>query len=137
MAKHPYADLIMAYAKYAQETESPWEYFQYRIGDNDKWMDCSAALAFRDVIKYRLKPRTIRIGNYDVPEPLRVTLEEDDEYFYVDTGDIYHGGGAGIAWWMNGGNDKSRLYSGLIHLARESAELHAKALISLTQNDTR
>ncbi|PHM53497.1 hypothetical protein Xhom_03495 [Xenorhabdus hominickii] len=30
MAKHIHADLIMAYAKLAQETDRPWEHFEIK-----------------------------------------------------------------------------------------------------------
>ncbi|MDE9557673.1 hypothetical protein KKJ06_20190 [Xenorhabdus bovienii] len=131
ISKHIHADLMMEYAKLAQETDRPWEYFELKYPDGS-WCSIPDSFAFHEKCTYRLKPRTIRIGNIDVPEPVREPLEEYDEYFYVNTGAIYNEGGASFSRWMGNDVDNYRLSAGLIHLDRESAELHAKALISLT-----
>ncbi|PHM29100.1 hypothetical protein [Xenorhabdus budapestensis] len=82
------------------------------------------------ITEYRLKPRTIRIGEYDVPEPARESLKYDQKYFYpcLSGKTIYKS-----SLWINGVNDRLLLKRGLIHLEKDSAELHAKALISLTK----
>ncbi|MDE9463562.1 hypothetical protein [Xenorhabdus bovienii] len=133
MPKHVHADLMMEYAKLAQETDRPWEHFEVLHDDADRWCSLGGEFYFDPDKEYRLKPRTIRIGNIEVPEPVREPLEEGDEYFHVNTGVIYHRDGASISRWMGYDVDNYRLSAGLIHLDRESAELHAKALISLTQ----
>lgn len=80
--------------------------------------------------EYRVKPKTIRIGEYDVPEPMRempalgttyyvvhvVTPNSPKEYAWV--GDI-----ADIGWFNHG----------ILHSTRDAAVLHAKALLSLTE----
>ncbi|MBD2797213.1 hypothetical protein ID856_11785 [Xenorhabdus sp. 18] len=75
MAKHIHADLIMAYAKYAQETDRPEEYFEVLY--NDEWEPMGCMFSER----YRLKPKTIRIGEFEVPEPVREPLEKGTEYY--------------------------------------------------------
>ncbi|MDX7989179.1 hypothetical protein FE392_18000 [Xenorhabdus sp. 12] len=136
MAKpHIHADLTMEYAKLAQETERPWEYFQYRTHGNEKWLDCNTLFAFHSAYQYRLKPRTIKIGNFDVPEPVREPLEEGAEYFYPyvsGTEESDMGGFFSRDYWAGWCVDMTRLKRGLIHLTPEAAELHAKSLISLT-----
>ncbi|MGJ0624012.1 hypothetical protein [Xenorhabdus bovienii] len=79
---------------------------------------------------YRLKTRTIKIGDIDVPEPVREPLENEQKYYYpCILSDEWLCGD--VLWWGDL-YDVARLNRGLIHLDPESAELHAKALISLT-----
>ena len=81
----------------------------------------------------RLKPeppKTIRIGEYDVPEPVREPLEKDTEYW------IAHFSLAELAdsfKWYSDKFDNRVLKNGLIHLTKEAAVIHAKALMSLTK----
>ncbi|MDE9455421.1 hypothetical protein [Xenorhabdus bovienii] len=134
--KHVHADLMMECAKLAQETDRPETYFQYRYRPehnlyDDKWREIPCvSFLWCSQYEYRLKPRTIRIGNIDVPEPVRVVLESEQEYYYptILSDDGLYGNGI---WWGDA-YDVVKLNRGLIHLDRESAEIHAKALISLT-----
>ncbi|AOM42703.1 hypothetical protein [Xenorhabdus hominickii] len=129
MPKHTHADLIMEYAKAAQETEKPWERFQLFDTIDEKWYDCSGQPLFEESIKYRLKPRIIKIGEFDVPEPVREPLSNEQEYYVpiLEGGKLY-----GELVWGNDDIDNRILHRGLIHLDAESAKLHASALISLT-----
>lgn len=75
-------------------------------------------------------PKTIRIGEYDVPEPVREPLEDGKEYWGVDPT------ATELAWsykWNNAGFCNLMLRRGLIHLTKEAAVIHAKALLSLTK----
>ena len=75
-------------------------------------------------------PKTIRIGEYDVPEPVREPLEKDTEYW------IAHFSLEGLAnrfKWYSDKFDNRVLKNGLIHLTKEAAVIHAKALLSLTK----
>ena len=75
-------------------------------------------------------PKTIRIGEYDVPEPVRKPLEDDKEYWGVDPM------AEELAWkykWNNALFCNLMLRRGLIHLTKEAAVIHAKALLSLTK----
>lgn len=80
-----------------------------------------------------VKPKTIRIGNYDVPEPLR---EAPEVGTYVYVLDITH-----IDKWIhvpfgeNPHGHRRLLIKGLLHLSREAVELHAKALLSFTTTE--
>lgn len=42
---------------------------------NGEWKEKEVGSSFFTKSKYRIKPRTIRIGDYDVPEPIRGALE--------------------------------------------------------------
>ena len=75
-------------------------------------------------------PKTIRIGEYDVPEPVREPLENDTEYW------IAHFSLEVLAnrfKWYSDKFDNRVLKNGLIHLTKEDAVIHAKALMSLTK----
>ena len=84
---------------------------------------------FDDSDEYRIKPRTIRIGKYDVPEPERNALEEGEIYFTLD---LDAPNLPGVYAWTGTSLDASRVAKGIIHLSRKAAELHAEALLSLT-----
>jgi hypothetical protein len=136
MPKHIHADLMATYAQIAQTNNEPWRYFQYRLNSNSEWFNCFKPIGFFFERDYRLKPKTIRIGEYDVPEPVREPLKQGAHYYMPQLIDHYE---AEIYLyeedkWDNVGIDYRRLNKGLIHLDRESAELHAQALISLTEN---
>lgn len=129
---HPHFDLMVKYVEIAQTTDKPWEAFQVK-GVVDEWLDVSAAILFNENLQYRLKPeppKTIRIGEYDVPEPVREPLEDDKEYWGVDPM------AEELAWkykWNNALFCNLMFRRGLIHLTKEAAVIHAKALLSLTK----
>lgn len=80
----------------------------------------------------RIAPRTIRIGNYDVPEPYRGEMEEEQEY-YVPAVDNRHFQSS--FQWGGDSFDKRYMNLGIIHLTPEAAALHGKALASLTAGE--
>ncbi|MDE1479347.1 hypothetical protein KKJ01_14180 [Xenorhabdus bovienii] len=134
MAKpHVHADLMMEYAKLAQETDRPWEHFEVFYDDADRWCSLAGEFYFDPDKEYRLKPRTIRIGNIDVPEPVREELKHGTVYYYPNLYNMCRL--RSDNFYMGTDFDKSMLQRGLIHLDRESAEIHAKALIALTANN--
>ena len=132
-AAHPHAGLMMKYAEIAQTTDKPWEHFEVRRNKSAVWEAIYAPMPFYGNMEYRLKPeppKTIRIGEYDVPEPVREPLEDDKEYWGVDPM------AEELAWkykWKNALFCNLRLRRGLIHLTKEAAVIHAKALLSLTK----
>lgn len=78
---------------------------------------------------YRVKPKTIRIGEYDVPEPLRDRPINGESVYLVCTDRPFP---VKLHWFPN----EYTLYlldSGLLHRERTSAALHWKALLSLTK----
>ena len=132
-AAHPHAELMMEYAKIARTTDKPWTHFEVRQNDSCVWEAIHLPVCFYSHMEYRLKPeppKTIRIGEYDVPEPVREPLEDDKEYWGVDPM------AEELAWnykWHNAAFCNLRLRRGLIHLTKEAAVIHAKALLSLTK----
>ena len=79
--------------------------------------------------KYRIKPHTIRIGEYDVPEPCREPLEKGDLFWLatLDEESPLQG-----YTWREYRIDTICLSRGIVHRTQEAADLHSKALISLT-----
>lgn len=80
--------------------------------------------------EYRIRPNTIRIGEYDVPEPLREMPAWGTTYYVVDTVTpksprkyTWVGDTADIGWFN----------LGILHSTRDAAVLHAEALLSLTE----
>lgn len=80
----------------------------------------------------RLKPRTVRIGEYDVPEPLRVEPERG-EYYHIASPDSEDYTYDNI--WYKDDYDMALLRRGLIHATAEAAALHGKVLASLTSKE--
>lgn len=125
--QHPYADILRAIAdgKIVQ-----WQ------DDENSWNDQHPDLVLRyihdecDVKNLRIKPRTININGFDVPEPLRVAPLNGARYFIVVlTGSNMH---SLAATWSSADSDLTLLSCGLIHMTREAAKAHAKALLSFT-----
>ncbi|MBE8597868.1 hypothetical protein [Xenorhabdus sp. BG5] len=87
MPKHIHADLMAQYAQFAQIDNEPWRYFQYGAFDcvdNVIWIDCERCITFDPHLMYRLKPKTIKIGNIDVPKPVREPLKNGTAYYCLD-----------------------------------------------------
>ncbi|QHJ72857.1 hypothetical protein [Proteus phage 2207-N35] len=124
--KHVHADLMMKYAEIAQRDSKPWTYFQVSC-DSVEWVDCLQELQFLSKLNYRLKPRTININGFEVPEPLRSIPPCDTEYFLIDFLTVNE------FTWTNDDDEHHWLKAGLIHLTRENAEKHLEALLSFTK----
>lgn len=95
------------------------------------WTD-AAALAAND--RLRLRPRTIRIGDVDVPEPLREAPPMGTEYYVPDPGEV----DLTCAYtWNKDPVDRSFLFSNMCHRTHESARQHARALIIASGGEVR
>ena len=128
---HPYAELLRAIAD-GEEIE---------CADTRSvpvsWSLISSQFALHRVaydaahLKLRVKPKTIRIGEYDVPEPMRVEPEEDAEFFLPA---VLLSRKHILCSWAGHPEQYEHLAAGFCHSTAEAAELHAKALISLTSS---
>jgi hypothetical protein len=80
------------------------------------------------------KVKTIKIGEFEVPEPLREAPGEGTRYHCPDlqlpNKTEEHG-------WEGDKYDLYLLQRGLVHLTKEAAELHARALLSFTTTEQR
>lgn len=124
-----HADLMMIYAKQAAEMDEPWtlwEWFETGYG----WDKCTQHPQWKNCNEYRLKPKTIRIGNYDVPEPMREKPEIGTHYYAVN---FACSDGVIMDIWHNKSADNQRLEYGVCHSTRENCIIHAKALFSFSE----
>lgn len=105
---------------------------------SEKWVDVLHFPHFRITDlpntpnqRYRIKPRTIMVGDIEVPEPVMDASEfnEGDSYYLASPtdDDLYE-------WsrWDDDPWDLLMLKRGLIHKIKEAAILHAKALIKIS-----
>lgn len=128
MPKHIHADLMMQYAKDAMETDKPWERWEYF--DGNLWVVPDFPMAFDEECQYRRKPDVIKINGFEVPVPLKVAPGLGTLYSYAHpSGEDLHITNT----WDNDNFDKRLLQKGLIHLTKEAAVAHAKALLSFTE----
>ena len=122
--QHKHAAFLRAIAD--GEPLSGWE---CRSVGNTEWGHAT----FNDVEKFvnnpngfitRRKPRAIRIGNMDVPEPLRVAPEMGATFWLVlmtyETSRFE---------WVDNRVGRDWLKRGLVHSTQEAAEQHRRALI--------
>lgn len=81
----------------------------------------------------KVKQKTFKIGDIEVPEPVREPLPKNTVYYIPSFSDytIYRS-----SWWGSQ-EDIKYLDDGLIHLTREDAQKHAQALISLSKIDNK
>lgn len=126
---HIHAASMALYAEDASYTDKPWERWECRSDSHEAWKSVFGPNIFwTPKYEYRRKPKCLNINGHQVPEPMRVAPEEGARYwvvnlFYSRTELIWSAGSKPIAW----------LASGLCHLTKEAADLHATALLSFTK----
>lgn len=128
MKPHPHAKLAQEYWKEAETDDKAWKNWEIKMRYG--WIPCQSPLGFYPENQYRRRPRTIRIGEYDVPEPLRQAPVHGTEYWYPR---FSHSGYCSKGWWRAEDFDFRLLNGGMVHLTEEDAHIHAEALISLTK----
>lgn len=123
---HPHAELIMKYAEIDQYDAEPWKYFEVRR-KGTFWDNCDIPCGFHENLEYRLKPRTININGFEVPEPLRHEPSDGTDYYVLDMSEVSE------MKWTSDVSEHQWLKAGIIHLTREAAEKHLEALLSFTK----
>ena len=127
--KHPYAELLHAIAdgkeiQSLNEKTSSWETI------STKPVLIGAAYGDLPSRSLRVKPPTVLINGIEVPEPCREPLKKNERYWMPDLARL-----TGLACedsWSGIPCDFDYLNRGLVHLTKEAAETHAKALLSFT-----
>ena len=80
-----------------------------------------------------IKQKTIKIGDIEVPEPVKTELDYGENYY------VPHIDHSGCSWtiyrWLYNKTNANHLKYGLIHLTAKNAEKHADAIISLSRID--
>lgn len=134
---HPAADILQQLADEAKVNPEPWREFQIRADLAGEWEDCRSFLslcwhlAHKEV---RRRPRTIRIGEFDVTVGVREAPADGEKVWVADP---LHEKYAHSRTHYHAGSEQSKrlLRRGLIHLDPKSAETHGRALASLTAQE--
>ena len=128
MTAHNHAALMAQYAEDALETDAPWE--RWEQGGTWIWETCRYHPSWLPGQNYRRKPHTININGFEVPEPCIKSPELCTSLWKTTMSGRWH------FLWANTTHQKEWLRLGIVHLTKEAAELHAKALLSFTQEQS-
>lgn len=129
---HIHAASMALYAQDAAESDAPWKLWEHRHIASAGFQDCRNHPSWLYDYVYRRKPKTIRIGTIDVPEPLRAVPSPGTVMHVVNLSAST--GSSHITWEVGEYAVQDRLLArGLLHTTREAAEQHAKALLSFTE----
>ncbi len=126
MKEHPHAWVLRAIAD-----GEPLENFELKTHkwSDDEWRNASNGLTVLLLVpgewQARRKPRTIRIGDMDVPGPMREAPALLAKYWIANPATSV----ACDYYWDGDETDKQWLAAGICHATKEAAELHRKALI--------
>ena len=129
----PHGDLRLEYIKDCQKYEKPWLNWEFSK-DGIMWEDFPnyyGYLVWSTDRQHRRKPSTININGFEVPEPLREAPEEGTVVYLPST---YYENCYAEWYWQHKIPISSKLLTrGVVHLTKEAAILHAKALLSFTE----
>ena len=132
MAGHIHKEIMLRYALLAQTHEKPWEFIQGRDEECDEWEDYTGVgylPTFNPEYKYRLKPKTININGFEVPEPLRVAPKFEVKYYYPNLCmDRVYG-----TEWQDTELDNDRFNNGIIYAEKENCWIYLNAILSFTK----
>ena len=127
--KHKHYELIVQWAS------DPAAYnVEYRWSEDGEWNPCDAPVW--DNVEYRLIPRLkmLHLNGVEFPAPERELPRHGCRYF-VPAIDY---DGYAVTWEMmcnHEHEDRTRLDNGLVHLTREAAEAHARAMLAAKEVD--
>ena len=125
MTAYKHAENMRLYALDAAETDTPWVRWEVAVSTG-QWSPLPGHPNWSFHVDYRRKPKTIRIGERDVPEPMRVAPQDGTKYWTPNFFDRLH---AFAETWDGGECDKTALKNGVCHTNCEAAIAHAEALI--------
>jgi hypothetical protein len=128
--EHPHAWVLRAIA----DGEPVSEFEVYRAGFTHGW-SCASNWTLWIIEpkgwEFRRKQKTIKVNGFDVPEPLREPLKNNVNYCIPDPKmeDLFD-----YQTWTGHRLDMVWLSRGLIHLTKENAIAHAKAMLGIDPN---
>lgn len=128
MTPHPQADILRAIA------DGKTIEVKELIDNENAWEEVCNPWNFilHKDYELRIKPALININGHEVPEPVREPLKKLNRYWFVDFSENRC---FCESEWDGDEMDYFRLQLGLIHLTKESAIAHTKALLSFTRSD--
>ena len=126
--KHKHADLMLEYAKQAQESEEPWRNWEMSR-EGICWVSVDSNPSWNINREYRMKKKTINIGGIEITEPVRGALTIGEIYYIP-----YLGASSRASYhiWQGDDLDYLRISSGIVHRNEDDAIKHAIALMGLT-----
>ena len=130
MTPHIHAKAMAEYAKDAAEIDNPWSRWERLSGDGT-CISMRTHPMWVNSYHYQRKPRLININGHQVTEPCRVALETGQTYYVVAS----LTGRPSEQVWEDDRVDMTWLEHGLLHLTKEAAEAHLKALLSFTAKE--
>ena len=99
---------------------------EWKYHDNEDTFMCWKLLTGSNIYEWRIAPETIKIGEYEVPEPCRVTPEVGFKFWVLTPF-----GGAAHFIWDGSKPCYDALKGGFVHLTEKAAEQHYEAIKSL------
>ena len=130
MGRHIHADLMTLYAEDAQETETPWERWEYQVRDGGTpaiWRNLIRHPGWHPLDLYRQKPPTIEVNGIPVPPPVKEIPEGMWNIHIADP--TLNGWSQGYGLQEHCFPLERYLSRGMVHLDKDSAIKHAKAMI--------
>ena len=126
--KHKHADLMLEYAKQAQESEEPWRNWEMSR-EGICWASIDSTPSWNINKEYRMKKKTINIGGIEIAEPVRGALTIGEIYYTPSLGDFRR-----ASYHICKGDDLDclRISSGIVHRNEDDAIKHAIALLGFT-----
>jgi len=125
--KHKHAEVLKAIAD--------GKAVQWRLDEDDSWLTVEEyergrinPLA-REHFEWRIAPETLMIGDMEVPQPCCEAPPFDTVYYYPL---LSHTGLYTDVHWAGDSYDLHMLAAGMVHLTKEAAIIHAKALIKIS-----
>lgn len=120
--KRKHYDLIIAWANGA-EIE-----YSYGSGDSKYWKYIENP-TWDSHVSYRIKPKTININGFEVPEPLYERPKGDTDIYLagLQTGSVFLTKSCLV--------DNKVFTNGIAHLTKEACQKHIDALLSFTKRD--
>lgn len=127
-----HAELMRQYTEELILDHEAWKNWEYHLTVEELgWITCITHPSWVTANDYRRKVKTIRIGGMEVPEPLREAPAEGTATYaanmstWAQLADY-------VGKWSGGDYDQRCLKRGILHLTREAAALHSKALIAVS-----
>lgn len=118
---HVHRDAIIAWAN-GEKIE-----FKHIENGKEVWIT-SEWPAWDPGFEYRVKPKTIKIGNVEVPRPLTPAEVGVGTYYLVGSSQVV---GITIDGMWTACAYKQALQDGFVHKTREDAEKHRQAIVKL------
>lgn len=126
---HHHINNAILYLQDSKETSRPWERWQFKSHGSVLWMDLKGHCPWSPSSEYRRKPKMIKVGDLEFPEPEKSALQLDQKYYYPS----FMEPGYLADFWTDHNIDLERLENGGVHLTEAAARAHSEAIWSLTK----